>query len=487
MSKLGGKVFSEDTDKDNVAGQVDSVVAGTNVTVDNTDPVNPVVSSTAAASPTTTLGDLIKRGASADERLPIGSALQVLQVNAGGTDLEFAAAAAGGTVTTKGDLEGFDTVANRIPVGTNGQVLTADSAEALGLKWATAAASSPTTTQGDIIQRGASADERLAIGTALQILQVNAGATALEFVAPAAGGASGSRIISDTTLGSTSQTIGDATLNNLTEFDFELHVPDAVTVVNVLAYINGNTTATDYRATSIRGFNTTVGANEFDDAHAGFIRTAGPTLFTGKVRLVDGHYTMQVQSVAHENSTQDNVKYVGVYKETTDTDFTEISFDTLSGTNVFPIGTRLVILNPYAGGTAFSGALATTAVAQTVNGTTILDWELEDYDTDSWHDLVTNNTRLTVPAGVTYVRVSAGIMDTSSVTGQFNVLIYKNGSNVYPGSPTNEIETAGGDGASCHTAVIAVVEGDYFEVNVFTSGSRTITANRSWFGIEKVG
>lgn len=39
-------------------------------------------------------------------------------------------------VTTKGDLLGFDSAADRVPVGTNGQVLTADSTQALGLKWA---------------------------------------------------------------------------------------------------------------------------------------------------------------------------------------------------------------------------------------------------------------------------------------------------------------------------------------------------------------
>lgn len=47
--------------------------------------------------------------------------------------------ATGVSVTTKGDLQGYSTVAARIPVGTNGQVLTADSAEALGVKWAAAA------------------------------------------------------------------------------------------------------------------------------------------------------------------------------------------------------------------------------------------------------------------------------------------------------------------------------------------------------------
>lgn len=42
--------------------------------------------------------------------------------------------------TTKGDVSGFDTSYARIPIGTNNQVLTADSAQALGLKWADVAA-----------------------------------------------------------------------------------------------------------------------------------------------------------------------------------------------------------------------------------------------------------------------------------------------------------------------------------------------------------
>ena len=42
-------------------------------------------------------------------------------------------------------------------------------------------ATSPTTTQGDVIVRGASADARLAIGTAGQVLKVNSGATGLEY------------------------------------------------------------------------------------------------------------------------------------------------------------------------------------------------------------------------------------------------------------------------------------------------------------------
>lgn len=39
-------------------------------------------------------------------------------------------------LTTKGDLYGYSTADARIPVGSNGRVLTADSAQSLGLKWA---------------------------------------------------------------------------------------------------------------------------------------------------------------------------------------------------------------------------------------------------------------------------------------------------------------------------------------------------------------
>jgi hypothetical protein len=46
----------------------------------------------------------------------------------------------GSPLTTKGDVYGFSTVDARIPIGANDTVLTADSTQALGLKWAAPAA-----------------------------------------------------------------------------------------------------------------------------------------------------------------------------------------------------------------------------------------------------------------------------------------------------------------------------------------------------------
>lgn len=68
-----------------------------------------------------------------------------LSIPQGGTGQASAAPAYGALspLTTKGDLQGRSATApDRLPVGSNGQVLTADSAEALGMKWAAAGAGS---------------------------------------------------------------------------------------------------------------------------------------------------------------------------------------------------------------------------------------------------------------------------------------------------------------------------------------------------------
>lgn len=46
-------------------------------------------------------------------------------------------------LTTKGDVWGYSSVDARVPVGSNGQVLTADSTQALGVKWSNTGSGSP--------------------------------------------------------------------------------------------------------------------------------------------------------------------------------------------------------------------------------------------------------------------------------------------------------------------------------------------------------
>ena len=81
----------------------------------------------------------------------------------------------GSPLTTKGDIYGFSTVAARLPVGANGQVLTADSTQTLGIKWAAAAGGVQPATKGDLVTFG-SAVERLSVGADGAVLAANSAA-----------------------------------------------------------------------------------------------------------------------------------------------------------------------------------------------------------------------------------------------------------------------------------------------------------------------
>ncbi len=139
-------------------------------------------------NPMTTQDDIIVQGASTPGRLGKGTDGQVLTVDPTTHHLIWATPSA--TVqTTKGDLAGYSTVPARIPIGTDTYVLTADSTQALGLKWAAPASgfSDPTTTKGDLIVHGSSTT-RLGVGTDTYVLTADSTQTlGVKWAAPGGG------------------------------------------------------------------------------------------------------------------------------------------------------------------------------------------------------------------------------------------------------------------------------------------------------------
>jgi hypothetical protein len=98
-------------------------------------------------SPLTTKGDLWVFGTS-NARLPVGTDGQSLVADSTQPLGVKWAACTVSELTTKGDILGYSTLPARVPVGTNGHVLTADSTVALGVKWAAAAGGSYTFSTG---------------------------------------------------------------------------------------------------------------------------------------------------------------------------------------------------------------------------------------------------------------------------------------------------------------------------------------------------
>jgi hypothetical protein len=144
----------------------------------------------------------------------------------------------------------------------------------------------------------------------------------------------------------------------------------------------------------------------------------------------------------------------------------------------------------------FSGCMAkkaADAVSLNLNSATAIGWDGADaYDLGNWHNSSSNNTRMTVPGGVSHVRLNCCLrMTNTPVSASYYVAFYKNGSQLnWPGRSAQSFN--GGNfseiWASVSSPSIPVVPGDYFEVFVLIgSGTNvTIVAVDSSFSIEAV-
>lgn len=142
--------------------------------------------------------------------------------------------------------------------------------------------------------------------------------------------------------------------------------------------------------------------------------------------------------------------------------------------------------------TASRGALATKAANETganYSAGVMVPWTAEEYDTDDIHDNSSNNTRLTVPSGVTKVRLSYSLVLSSHTSGKFaRALVAKNGSATHiPGGAPQSVElTASAPWISGTTAVLEVADGNYFECYLLVETDTSIGVDKdgSFFAME---
>jgi len=145
------------------------------------------------------------------------------------------------------------------------------------------------------------------------------------------------------------------------------------------------------------------------------------------------------------------------------------------------------------------GALVTDTSDQSINNTTWthINWNSETggYDTNTIHDTSTNNQRLTVPTGVTYIRLLASVNWVTAATGTRVAQFSKNDETTTPASVvglSRSAFNAGGaiGGHSLTSAIIAVTGGDYFTVAVWHNDGVAVDIDMtsgehdSWFAME---
>jgi hypothetical protein len=119
-----------------------------------------------------------------------------------------------------------------------------------------------------------------------------------------------------------------------------------------------------------------------------------------------------------------------------------------------------------AGGSSFAGVSAyksaNTAISN--NTFTAITFNLENFDTNTYHDNSTNTSRITIPAGKAgYYSVSTTTSFAANSTGQRQVVLYKNGS-LFASLSTLQATTSGADFRMLSTYVISLAVNDYIEL-----------------------
>lgn len=140
------------------------------------------------------------------------------------------------------------------------------------------------------------------------------------------------------------------------------------------------------------------------------------------------------------------------------------------------------------GGGSFRGALVWRSTTQSFSAITygVMSWDTADYDTDSiWS--AGNPTRLTVPSGVTRVRLVANFehSNTSNVLIEFRKNQTTAGAATrYPGLAATAVSATYNTWINLVSPVLTVTAGDWFDLGVNCNNAGSAQIKSTWMAME---
>jgi hypothetical protein len=144
-----------------------------------------------------------------------------------------------------------------------------------------------------------------------------------------------------------------------------------------------------------------------------------------------------------------------------------------------------------AGGSTYVGvSVQKTAQQSLSSGTfTLVSWDVENFDTDAFHDNSTNNSRITIPSGKggKYL-LSGGLRFTSgSAAGNRAATLYKNGTDInyiFFQPPT----TTTNDNLQPFSFVVSLAAADYLQLYAYQNSGTTLNLdNLSYWQVSYLG
>jgi hypothetical protein len=213
------------------------------------------------------------------------------------------------------------------------------------------------------------------------------------------------------------------------------------------------------------------------------ITVKGDPAASGAIMMLDGNANNGYISGAGIDGSYSVTRFVsGAYTSRLSIDSTGV----VNAVTALQVNSRPVIM---AGCRVYHNTVNTCATGTAV----MLAFNSERFDTDGYHDTVTNNSRLTVPTGLagTYL-ITAVITFAASMAGMREVALKVNNATYIAIDDRDALSTAGLTTSMTMMATWVLAAGDYVQVQVYQNSGGNLdvigtSAHGCEFAMQRIG